>query len=86
MARAIPTEEFEIIQRVAQLGQSGLNAVEVADALGKPVTSLRYVLEKHGMEMVSAVQVRAKIGGQTLAELIRTGVVEEAPEREKAAA
>lgn len=73
MARAIPAEDYRLIASVAALAAQGRNQSDIATDLEKPLTSLRNTLEKHGLEMVPVIQVRAKIGGKTLDELLEDG-------------
>jgi hypothetical protein len=41
--------------------------------MGRAVGTLRYALEKHGLEAVMVWEVRSKIGGAPLADLVASG-------------
>lgn len=75
MPRTIPSDEMDLLQKLDLLGQRGFNQSEAAEELKLPLPTLRSKVEKHGLEMVNAVQVRAKLGGKRLADLVRDGEI-----------
>lgn len=76
MPRVIAPEEFDLIRQAEDLGAAGLNGTAAADALDKALNSLRYVVEKHGFEMVPCFQIRAKLGGMQFSRAVECGDVE----------
>lgn len=75
MPRVIPQDEYDLIRRVEELGAEGNTFSEIARLLDQPVGTLRYQLEKHGLEPVACVEVRAKLGRQRLSDLIAQGAL-----------
>lgn len=73
MLREIPANDYRVIAETEQLGANGCSQVEIAARQSLALTTLRNTLEKHGLEMVSVIQVRSKIGGKTLAQLLEDG-------------
>lgn len=73
MPRLIPPSDYRVITETEQLGADGCSQVEIAARQSLALTSLRNTLEKHGLEMVSVIQVRSKIGGKTLQQLLEDG-------------
>ena len=75
MARVIPRDDWELAHEIERLGNEGLNQSQIVERLGIPLSTLRNRVERHGLDLNNAVQVRAKIGGWTLSELIDSGAI-----------
>jgi hypothetical protein len=80
MPRSVPSEEIELFRKVELLGEKGFNQSEAAADLGMSLHTLRTKIERHGLEMVNGVQVRAKLGGKRLADLLGDGEIVAAEE------
>lgn len=73
MPREIPAEEFSLLHRMDEYGAEGCNQTEAAARERRTLRQVASIAEKHGLEFVSGVQVRAKISGKRLDDLIRDG-------------
>lgn len=86
MPRIIPNEDLELLKKADLLAEKhGLNQTELASELGLAVQSLRNRAERHGLDFTNVVQVRAKIGGKRIWDLIADGEIA-APTEEPVAA
>lgn len=75
MPRVIPEEEWSLLHRIENHGAEGCNQTDAAALEGRSLRSAQQIAEKHGLEFVSGVQVRAKISGKRLDELVRDGEI-----------
>jgi hypothetical protein len=75
MPRVVPEDDFALIERTEALGESGLTMSAAASLLGKPLTTVRAAVERHGFELVTCFQVRAKLGGIKFSATVKSGDV-----------
>jgi hypothetical protein len=79
MARSISATDMALLREVARLGAQGKNPSEIARELDQALPTLRSRVERHGLEMAPiGTELRSKIGGIRLSELLARGELVEA--------